>query len=142
MQIGDPRWESAKASAWPIAETDCPVLRNDPVTDIYRHLVLEAPDGASKAAPGQFFHFLCPVSESRFEDGRRGRRVGLHSNPYFFHLDSTFSIIAFVGSATVPRNPLFLVASMKSLSVTPFASDEGSSREPWPPGRMKISRPG
>lgn len=67
--------------------------------------------------------------------------AALHSNPYFFHLESILSIIAFVGSATVPLKPLFLVASIKSLSVTPLASDEGSSRDPCPPGSMKISRP-
>ena len=49
-------------SPWPVAETICRVLRNEPVAESYKHLVLDAPDGAAKAVTGQFFHLLCPVS--------------------------------------------------------------------------------
>ncbi len=48
-------------SPWPVAETLCPVIKNDWINDSYKHLVLDASDGASKAEPGQFFHLLCPV---------------------------------------------------------------------------------
>jgi len=53
---------SPNTSPWPITETVCPVLRNEPINETYRHLVLDAPDGAAKAQPGQFFHFLCPTA--------------------------------------------------------------------------------
>ncbi len=47
---------------WPIAETVCRVLRNEPVAESYKHLVLDAPHGAARVAAGQFFHILCPLS--------------------------------------------------------------------------------
>jgi dihydroorotate dehydrogenase electron transfer subunit len=45
----------------PVAETLCLVLHNDWINDTYKHLVLDAAHGAAHAAPGQFFHLLCPI---------------------------------------------------------------------------------
>jgi dihydroorotate dehydrogenase electron transfer subunit len=38
----------------------CKVVANEAVNDAYNHLVLDAPPPALLAAPGQFFHLLCP----------------------------------------------------------------------------------
>lgn len=46
----------------PIIEGDRKVIVNDRVNAEYMHLVLDAPDGAALARPGQFFHLLCPAS--------------------------------------------------------------------------------
>lgn len=48
-------------SQWPVAETLCRVLHNDWVNDTYKHLIVDAAHGAARAAPGQFFHLLCPI---------------------------------------------------------------------------------
>lgn len=48
-------------SPWPVAETLCPVVHNDWINDTYKHLILDAAHGAAHAAPGQFFHLLCPT---------------------------------------------------------------------------------
>lgn len=48
-------------STWPVAETVCPVVRNDWINAEYKHLVLDAPHGSAKAEAGQFFHLLCPT---------------------------------------------------------------------------------
>ena len=47
---------------FPVAEQDCPVLRNDPVNARYWRLELEAGPTFAAARPGQFFHLLCPQS--------------------------------------------------------------------------------
>lgn len=47
--------------AFPLAESLCPVLKNDWVNDSYKHLVVEAEHGAAHSEPGQFFHLLCPT---------------------------------------------------------------------------------
>lgn len=44
------------------AEMPCLVLENQAVNSEYRHLVLQAPDIALAARPGQFFHLACPAS--------------------------------------------------------------------------------
>lgn len=49
------------SSPFPVAETVCPVLKNDWVNDLYKHLIVEAPHGAAHSEPGQFFHLLCPT---------------------------------------------------------------------------------
>lgn len=54
--------DSAGPERFPVAETICPVLGNQPVNDGYRHLVLDAARGAANAKAGQFFHLLCPAS--------------------------------------------------------------------------------
>lgn len=41
-------------------EIDALVLSNEPVNAEYRLMVLEVPEGAAGAAPGQFYHLLCP----------------------------------------------------------------------------------
>lgn len=48
--------------AFPTVELAAPVLRNDWVNREYKHLVLAAEPPATAAAPGQFFHLLCPPS--------------------------------------------------------------------------------
>ena len=45
---------------FPVAENICRVITNDWVNAEYKHLVLEAPDVAVSAQPGQFFHIACP----------------------------------------------------------------------------------
>lgn len=47
-----------------IAEHACQVLVNQPVNAEYRHMIVRAPDGASVAQPGQFFHLACPPDAS------------------------------------------------------------------------------
>jgi len=47
-----------------IGEHVCPVVSNVWVNDRYKHLVLEAPEGALGVTAGQFFHLLCPSSEA------------------------------------------------------------------------------
>jgi len=42
------------------AEMLCGVVSNDWVNDEYKHLILEAPELALTAKPGQFFHLKCP----------------------------------------------------------------------------------
>ncbi len=54
--------DSAELERFPVAETICPVLENQPVNDGYRHLVLDAARGAANAKAGQFFHLLCPTT--------------------------------------------------------------------------------
>lgn len=44
----------------PVHEVVCTVVSNDLVNEEYRHLVLDAPEEALSAQPGQFFHLLCP----------------------------------------------------------------------------------
>jgi dihydroorotate dehydrogenase electron transfer subunit len=46
---------------WPIAESVCPVVANEWVNAEYKHLILDAPHGATNAVAGQFFHLLCPT---------------------------------------------------------------------------------
>lgn len=41
-------------------EFDALILSNDAVNREYRLMVLEVPEGAADAAPGQFYHLLCP----------------------------------------------------------------------------------
>lgn len=50
------------AAAFSTAEMRCRVLGNDAVNGEYKHLILEAPDVALTAKPGQFFHLACPAS--------------------------------------------------------------------------------
>jgi dihydroorotate dehydrogenase electron transfer subunit len=45
-----------------VAENICTVVVNDWINDLYKHLVLDAPPAALGAAPGQFFHQLCPAT--------------------------------------------------------------------------------
>ncbi|MCZ7563417.1 MAG: dihydroorotate dehydrogenase electron transfer subunit [Burkholderiales bacterium] len=45
---------------FPVADARCTVRSNRAVNGRYRHLVLEAPPPLCRAAPGQFFHLLCP----------------------------------------------------------------------------------
>lgn len=54
-------------SAWtandaPVADAETIVLSHTAVNDEYRHLVLRAGRPATLAAPGQFFHLMCPAS--------------------------------------------------------------------------------
>ncbi|HEY5896724.1 MAG TPA: dihydroorotate dehydrogenase electron transfer subunit [Burkholderiales bacterium] len=48
------------SAPFPLVEAPCPVVSNDWVNEDYKHLVLDAEHGATHAAPGQFFHLLCP----------------------------------------------------------------------------------
>lgn len=41
-------------------EFDALILSNDPVNEEYKLMVLEVPEAATRSAPGQFFHLLCP----------------------------------------------------------------------------------
>ncbi len=59
---GSPSGSETGGPPWPVAETLCTVLRNDPIAESYYHLVLDAPHGAARVVAGQFFHLLCPVS--------------------------------------------------------------------------------
>jgi dihydroorotate dehydrogenase electron transfer subunit len=47
-------------SQCPVEETVCPVVAHEWVNDEYKHLVVKASPKALAAAPGQFFHLLCP----------------------------------------------------------------------------------
>lgn len=47
-----------------VFEADCTVKRNAPVTGAYRLLVLDAPRAVLDCEPGQFFHLLCPTTET------------------------------------------------------------------------------
>ena len=51
-----------RPAAKPVAENVCTVAANDRINDLYMRLVLDAPPPALAAAPGQFFHLLCPPS--------------------------------------------------------------------------------
>ena len=55
--------DSGAREGFEIGEHVCPVVSNDWVNDRYKHLVIEAPDGALRVTAGQFFHLLCPSSE-------------------------------------------------------------------------------
>lgn len=54
--------DAAELERFPVAETICPVLKNEAVNDGYNHLVLDAARGAATAEAGQFFHLLCPAT--------------------------------------------------------------------------------
>ena len=56
--------EAGAQKGFEIGEHVCPVVSNDWVNDRYKHLVLEAPERALGVQAGQFFHLLCPSSES------------------------------------------------------------------------------
>lgn len=56
--------EAGTQDGFEIGEHVCPVVSNDWVNDRYKHLVLEAPERALGVQAGQFFHLLCPSSES------------------------------------------------------------------------------
>lgn len=45
------------------AEFETTVISNEHINGEYLRLVLEAPDAAMQAEPGQFFHLLCPQTE-------------------------------------------------------------------------------
>ncbi|HUT50540.1 MAG TPA: dihydroorotate dehydrogenase electron transfer subunit [Alphaproteobacteria bacterium] len=63
MQVVDKEPASGTSlERYPVAETICPVLKNEPVNDGYYHLVLDAAHGAAMAKAGQFFHLLCPAT--------------------------------------------------------------------------------
>ena len=47
-----------------VGEFACPVVSNEWVNDQYKHLILDAPKKALDVKAGQFFHLLCPSSES------------------------------------------------------------------------------
>ncbi len=53
---------SGRGRGFPVAEQDCAVLRNEWVNARYKLLELQAREPLSGAAPGQFFHLLCPQS--------------------------------------------------------------------------------
>ncbi|WP_054000171.1 dihydroorotate dehydrogenase electron transfer subunit [Ahrensia marina] len=55
-----PDFELAK----PIHEVECTIISNEPVNGEYRLLVLNAPSKILDCEPGQFFHLLCPVSDT------------------------------------------------------------------------------
>lgn len=55
--------KSGAPEEFEIGEHVCPVVSNDWVNDRYKHLVIEAPEGALRVTAGQFFHLLCPSSE-------------------------------------------------------------------------------
>nr|WP_315594146.1 dihydroorotate dehydrogenase electron transfer subunit [uncultured Cupriavidus sp.] len=46
-----------------VAENLCRVVSNHWVNDEYKHLVVDAPDVALQATPGQFFHLACPPDQ-------------------------------------------------------------------------------
>lgn len=48
----------------PVFEVSCAVKRNDPVNGQYRQLILDAPQSILQCEPGQFFHLLCPTTET------------------------------------------------------------------------------
>ncbi len=54
---------TGKSAQNAVAENICTVVRNDAVNDLYRHLVLDAPEAALGVEPGQFFHLLCPQKD-------------------------------------------------------------------------------
>ena len=58
--VGQDTATAPSSDRFPVAETICPVLKNEPVNDGYYHLVLDAAHGAATAKAGQFFHLLCP----------------------------------------------------------------------------------
>jgi len=61
--IEQDRMAAGSLERFPVAETVCPVLKNEPVNEGYLHLVLDAPRGAATAKAGQFFHLLCPRTD-------------------------------------------------------------------------------
>lgn len=46
------------------AENLCTVVSNDPVNSDYVHMVLDAPHPATDVVAGQFFHLLCPSTDT------------------------------------------------------------------------------
>ncbi|MFJ1258273.1 dihydroorotate dehydrogenase electron transfer subunit [Cupriavidus sp. CuC1] len=62
--IPQPRCSSSEVGGaepdFSVAENLCRVASNEWVNDEYKHLVLDAPDVALRALPGQFFHLACP----------------------------------------------------------------------------------
>ena len=66
---------TCKIAEFPIQETLCRVVSNTRVNSEYLHLVLEAPETALAALPGQFFHFLCPPTEDDLPFLRRPMSV-------------------------------------------------------------------
>ena len=50
-------------SGSPVAERADEVLANEPVNGEYKRLVISSGEPATLAAPGQFFHLLCPATE-------------------------------------------------------------------------------
>ena len=61
LQASQP--EAGTQEGFGVGEYVCPVRSNEWVNDRYKHLVLEAPEGALGVKAGQFFHLLCPPSE-------------------------------------------------------------------------------
>ncbi|WP_454754289.1 dihydroorotate dehydrogenase electron transfer subunit [Cupriavidus necator] len=53
----------AQAPHFAVAENLCQVVSNQWVNDEYKHLVVEAPEVALRALPGQFFHLACPPDQ-------------------------------------------------------------------------------
>ena len=47
-----------------IAEVECAIVGHEWVNDAYKHLIVDAPDVALAALPGQFFHLLCPADSA------------------------------------------------------------------------------
>lgn len=47
-----------------VAENLCRVVSNQWVNDEYKHLIVEAPEVALRAQPGQFFHLACPPDQN------------------------------------------------------------------------------
>jgi dihydroorotate dehydrogenase electron transfer subunit len=52
---------ASAAGAYPVGEQLAPVIANSWVNAEYKHLVLACDGAAARAAPGQFFHLLCPA---------------------------------------------------------------------------------
>ncbi|MFS8978869.1 dihydroorotate dehydrogenase electron transfer subunit [Cupriavidus necator] len=53
----------AQAPQFAVAENLCRVVSNEWVNDEYKHLIVEAPEVALRAQPGQFFHLACPPDQ-------------------------------------------------------------------------------
>lgn len=62
MNARAPAAAPGRGASPPVAEQDCPVLRNDRVNPRYKRLELEAGPTLTAARPGEFFHLLCPQS--------------------------------------------------------------------------------
>lgn len=56
--------DAEASTGFPVAESLCTVVSNDAVNGEYRLLVLAAPVSAMQGKAGQFFHLLCPASDS------------------------------------------------------------------------------
>ena len=62
--LPEPLIEAAAQTGFPVAENLCSVVSNAPVNARYWLLTLAAPETALAAKSGQFFHLLCPESDS------------------------------------------------------------------------------